>query len=99
MTFVSGGKKSITIVGERTTVSGKPGIKVDGTVSGFIAGDVVKPWVKIPGQTAYEQGTARPDIDSAGNFTWQRKTGKKTYVYFSNEAGTIQSNRVIIPAK
>jgi hypothetical protein len=30
--------------------------------------------------------------------SWQRKTGKKTYVYIANEAGDVRSNRVIIPA-
>lgn len=32
-----------------------------------------------------------------GTFTWQRVTGKKTYVYL--RAGEVASNRVIIAAR
>ena len=88
----------ITIVGERTTVSGKPGIRVDGVATGFPAGTRVVPWIRFPGQTGFTQGSARPEIGDDGSFSWQRKTGKKTTVYFTTEDGSVQSNRVIIPA-
>lgn len=97
--FTSRSSKSITITGERSTVSGKPGIKVDGATTGLASGGVVKPWVKFPGQSTYESGSARPPIDSAGNFTWERKTGKKIYVYFSDDTGKIRSNRIVIAAQ
>ena len=90
--------KTILIVGERTTVSGKPGIMVDGDTTGFAAGDTVKPWVRFPGQSSYTAGSARPAIKASGEFTWQRKTGKKTYVYFTSADDVTKSNRVIIPA-
>ena len=90
--------KSITIVGERTTVSGKPGIRVDGVATGFPAGTRVVPWFRFPGQTGFTQGSARPEIGDDGSVSWQRKTGKKTTVYFATEDGSVQSNRVIIPA-
>jgi hypothetical protein len=90
--------KSISIVGERTTVSGKPGIRVDGTAVGFATGDAVKPWVRFPGETSYAAGTARPTISAVGEFTWERKTGKKIYVYFSSADDVIKSNRIIIAA-
>ena len=32
---------------------------------------------------------------TGGTFTWQRTTGKKTYVYFTG--ASVQSNRVIVP--
>ena len=90
--------KTIVIVGERTTVSGKPGIRIEGTASGFAAGDKVKPFVRFPGQTEYTVGSARPVVGTAGDFTWQRKTGKKTYVYFKSEDDVVKSNTVIIAA-
>ena len=97
---VSGGasSKTILIVGERGTVSGKPGIIVDGSTTGFDAGATVKPWVRFPGQTEYTAGSARPAIKAAGDFTWQRKTGKKTYVYFTSDDDVVKSNRIIIAA-
>ena len=72
---------------------------MDGLTTGFAEGDKVKPWIKFPGQTSYSEGSARPVIDADGEFNWQRKTGKKIYVYFTNEAGDVKSARIIIPAK
>ena len=97
---VKGGasSKSIVIVGERTTVSGKPGIRIEGTATGFTAGDTVKPFVRFPGETSYSEGTARPVVGTAGDFSWQRKTGKKTYVYFKSADDVVKSNTVIIAA-
>jgi hypothetical protein len=89
--------KTIVIVGERTTVGGAAGIAVDGQTTGFADGDKVKPWVRFPGGS-YSEGTARPVITDS-EFYWERKTGKKTYVYFTNEAGDVASNRIIIAAK
>ena len=90
--------KEITITGERTTVSGKSGVIVNGTTTGFTAGDTVVPYVRFPGQTGYTQGSARPEIAADGSFEWQRKTGKKTFVYFTSADGTVTSDRIIIEA-
>lgn len=90
--------KTIVIEGERGTVLGKPGIEVEGETTGFATGDTVKPWVRFPGGE-YTLGSARPAIDAAGGFSWSRKTGKKSYVYFTSDDGGTVSNRVIIPAK
>lgn len=49
--------------------------------------------MKLAGQTKYSTGSSR--IVKVGEFTWQRKTGKKDYVYF--KADGVRSNRVIIP--
>ena len=89
--------KSLVIAGERATVSGKPGIKVDGLADGFEDNAKVKPWVRFPGETAYAAGSARPVVTDE-EFTWQRKTGKKVYVYFTSEDDAIKSNRIIIQA-
>ncbi len=91
------GDKTIVIVGERGTVSGKPGIIVDGATTGLETGKTVIPYVRFPGGE-YTQGTARPAISAAGDFEWSRKTGKKSYVYFTNDDGAVTSNRIIIAA-
>ena len=86
---------TITIVGERGTVNGKPGILVDGDTT--CQGKVVVPYLKFPGQESYTMGSARPNIEANGSFVWMRKTGKKIYVYV--KVGDVISNRIIIPAK
>jgi hypothetical protein len=55
--------------------------------------------LRFPGQLAYTQGYASILVDQDGAFTWQRRTGKKTYVYVVTPDGTARSNRVIIPAQ
>jgi len=99
ITVTPSSTKSITITGERGTVSGKPGIMVDGLTVGFAEGDLMVPHIKFPGQTSYSEGSARPAVDADGEFYWQRKTGKKIYVYFTNEDGSVKSDRIIIQAK
>ena len=97
ITVTSTSSKSISITGSRTTVSGKPGIKIDGVVTGIDNGKTVVPYFRFPGETTFAEGTARPVI-SDGSFTWQRKTGKKFYAYVTSDDGVVKSNRVIIPA-
>jgi hypothetical protein len=89
--------KTITITGSRTTVSGKPGIEVDGITVGFEDGKTVVPYFRFPGETSYTEGSARPVITDDA-FMWQRKTGKKFYAYVTSDDGAVQSNRVIIAA-
>ena len=89
---------SITITGTRAEVRGKPGVAVTGTTTGFGMGAILRPWIRFPGQTSYTQGTATILVDVQGGFTWQRRTGKKAYVYVKTEDGTARSNRVVIPA-
>ena len=96
-TTVPAQERSITIVGERGTVSGKSGIIVSGSTTGLAAGEAVVPYVRFPGQIDYTQGVVRP-VNSSGKFEWSRKTGKKTYVYFTSADGLVVSNRIIIPA-
>ena len=90
----------ITLMGERATVKGKPGIQIDGITKGLEEGTKVVPFIKFPGQTSYSAQAARPRVDADGEFFWQRKTGKKkVYVYFATEDGSYKSNRVIISVK
>lgn len=92
-------KKTIVVLGDRGEVFGKSGIIINGQSTGFAAGEKVVPYLRFPGQTEYSAGSARPVIGADGSFSWQRKTGKKSYVYFTSEDGTVTSNRVIIPAR
>jgi len=94
-----GAAKSIEIYGTRTTVKGKPGVVVDGLTTGFEEGAAMVPFIKFPGQTSYSEGSARPKVDADSEFFWQRKTGKKIYVYVTSEDDAVNSNRTIIPAK
>lgn len=90
-------KRCIHITGERGEVAGKTGIIVNGTTRGLKKGATVKVYVRFPGQE-YFLASAQPTVRER-KFTWSRKTGKKTYVYFTTEDGLIQSNRIIIAAK
>jgi hypothetical protein len=91
-------EKSISISCERTTVSGKSGIKCVGGTTGFSSGTTVVPYLRFPGETAYSAGSVRPEISSLGNFEFSRKTGKRVVIYFASSDGVVQSNRIIISA-
>ena len=85
---------SITITGTRGTGAERRVVFVTGTSTG-LSGQEVRAHVKLRGQPAYRPGRLVP-VASAGTFTWQRTTGKKTCVYFTG--GGVKSNRLIIPA-
>lgn len=87
--------KSIVITGSRDA-SDDRFVTVKGTTTD-LAGKQVIPWVRFPGQTDYAAGTGVRTVSADGTFTWQRKTGKKTYVYF--ELLAVRSNTVVIPAR
>lgn len=93
-------QRTIVIVGDRGLESGSAGgvIFVEGTTTGFAVGDPVVPFFRSPGQTEYVAGSSRPKIDLQGGFTWKRNTGKKTFVYFTSEDGSVKSNTAFIPA-
>ena len=93
-------QRTIVIVGDRGLESGSAGgvIFVEGTTTGFAVGDPVVPFFRSPGQTEYLAGSSRPKIDLQGGFTWKRNTGKKTFVYFTSEDGSVKSNTAFIPA-
>jgi len=89
---------TILITGSRGDVRGKPGVVVTGTSTGLGMGAVLRPKVKLAGEDSYTQGTASILVDEDGAFTWQRRTGKKVYVYVQTEDRTARSNRVAISA-
>ena len=86
---------SIVISGERATVAGKPGVVVNGVTTGLADGDTVKVLFRFPGETTYNEASARPTIAN-GAFTWQRKTGKRLTVYVTTMDGSVQSNRITL---
>jgi hypothetical protein len=90
---------SLVISGSRGEVRSRAGVIVAGTSTGFGMGAVLRPWIKLAGQSSYRQGTASILVDASGGFTWQRMMGRKAYVYVAAEDGSVQSNRVIIAAR
>ncbi len=84
--------RSIVITGAREARS----VVVDGIATGLV-GERVTPWLRFPGPGRYRAGADVQTVSADGAFTWQRVTGKKTYVYF--RADDVRSNRVIIPAR
>ncbi len=75
---------SILITGSRGEVRGRPGVIVTGTSTGLGMGAIVRPMVKLAGADSYTQGTASILVDEAGDFTWQRRTGKKNICVCEN---------------
>jgi hypothetical protein len=53
--------------------------------------------VRFPGQASYQTGTGVRTVNDDGSFEWQRRTGKKIYVYFA--ADDVRSLRIMIPAR
>ena len=88
--------KTIVITGSRTEVRGKPGVQANGTTTGLV-GATVQARVHLAGEVDYYDGSKRA-VNDDGTFVWSRRTGKKTYVFFTAEDGTIRSNRVVIQA-
>ena len=89
---------TIEIAGDRNVVLNKPGIMIHGKTKGLKEGTRVIPYIKFPGQQFYSEGKARPVIDKNGEFTFRRRTSKKTYIYFMDESRTVRSGRIIIQA-
>lgn len=87
--------KAIVITGSRDASDPRL-IVVRGTSSG-LAGAQAVPFIRLPGQTSYSQGSGARTIGADGRFDWQRKTGKKAYVYFTG--GDVKSNTVVISAR
>jgi hypothetical protein len=68
-------------------------VRVDGSTTGLVGAEVT-PYVRKAGQTSYVPGVNVRTVDADGRFTWQRKSGKRLYVYFTS--GEIRSNRLIV---
>jgi hypothetical protein len=88
---------TVVITGSRAEVRGRSGIVLSGATTGFGTGGLLRPWVRLPGQTTFTQGRARILVDADGAFTWQRRVGKKVTVYVETPDGMLRSNRITIP--
>lgn len=89
-------RPTIVIEGERTRVNGRSAIEVSGVTTGLEEGATLAPWVRLTGQQAFVQGKAAIVLDSEGEFTWSRMTGKVARVYVATADGAVRSNRVTI---
>ena len=87
-------RRSITIAGQRVRQAKPAQVKVFGR-AWDLNGVKATARVKLQGQTKYSTGSSRVIRD--GEFTWQRKTAKKVYVYF--QADGVRSQRVIIDSQ
>ncbi|MFM1966349.1 MAG: hypothetical protein RL134_2074 [Actinomycetota bacterium] len=85
---------TIMITGERGKGRESRNIYVNGTTT-RLAGDVVQAHVRTAGSPDYSDGTTRT-VKADETFTWQRRSSRRTYVYFSAEGGTIKSNIIVI---
>lgn len=54
---------------------------------------------KFPGQAVYTVGSAAPIVKADGTFGWQRRAGKKLYVYLYFETAEVRSRVVTIQAR
>ena len=75
-------------------------IEVAGSVTGLSADAVLRPWVRMGGQTEFTQGFAQIVVDESGEFTWSRRAGRVVEVYVAARvtarAGDVISNVVPI---
>ena len=90
---------TITIVGSRMEVRGKPGVVVTGSTTGFDVGTGLKPWIRFPGQAGFTKGVATVLVQQGGEIRWERQTGKRVAVVIKSRDGAVQSNAVVIAAR
>lgn len=86
---------SITITGSRGSGSDAQMVRVEGLAM-HLQSQQVRAWVRLAGQESYREGITVL-VGSDSRFTWQRRAGRKVYVYFVGDG--VRSNRVIIPAR
>ena len=87
--------KTLTITGTRQKIGKRSSVTVSGTSEG-LAGQMVTPWFKLRGERIYRQGSVRKLVQQDGSFTWQRRGGKKIYIYFLADNGAVRSNTLTI---
>ncbi len=67
---------SIVITGSRVTLSGRPGIKVEGQTSRLV-GEVVMPRFRFPGPGGYTDGLARRTVAERGHSRGSGEPGRR----------------------
>lgn len=86
---------SLSISGSREVRDGRKFAVVQGSSTG-LEGVVVFPRFRLRGQTSYADGKARRVIAEDGSFDWQRRGGKKLYLFFMTEDQQTRSNGITI---
>ena len=86
---------SIVITGSRDRVDTRL-VRVIGRTTG-LAGEQVTAHVRFAAQPDYVIDPVAPVVGVDGRFGWERRTARKTYVYFTHEG--VKSNTVIITAR
>lgn len=94
-------RPAVVITGTRGEVTNRAGLVVTGVVvtgvaTGMDPGSVLRPWVSLDGDPAFE-GTARIPVGEAGDVAWARATRKSATVHLVTESG-MRSNSVRIAA-
>ncbi|MFM9133889.1 MAG: IPT/TIG domain-containing protein [bacterium] len=92
VTPLAAARPSITITGGR---EGKR-ITVSGSTTGMGMGAILRPWVRLGGQSAYSQGSSQVLVGMDGTFAWSRRTGREASVYMQTPDGSVRSNTVTI---
>ena len=90
---------TITIVGSRAEVRGRPGISIAGTSTELGMGALLVPFVRFAGGSEFARGSARIAVDVSGEFTWSRTTRRAATVYVQTVDGSVTSNEVRIVAR
>lgn len=89
---------TITIVGSRAEVRGRPGITIAGTTTELGMGAVLVPFVKFADDDSFVSGSARIAVDVSGEFRWSRATRRAVMVYVQTVDGVVTSNEVRVAA-
>jgi len=90
---------SITIVGSRAEVRGRPGISIAGTSTELGMGAQLVPFLRFAGDSAFARGSTRIAVDASGEFMWSRTTRRAVTVYVQTVDGSVTSNEVRIAVR
>ena len=90
---------TLTIVGSRAEVRGRPGISIAGTSTELRMGAWLVPFVRLAGDADFRSGSARIAVNVSGEFAWSRATRRAATVYVQTEDGSVRSNEVTIAAR
>jgi len=90
---------SIMITGSRGDVRGRPGVLATGSTFGISQGSVLHPWIRLPEHARPMEGEARITLDTSGDFTWQRRTGKPIEVHICTSDRSVCSEEITIAVR
>ena len=92
---VPGDAASIMITGSRT---GRV-ITVSGETPELGMGAIVRPWVRLAGQSSFAEGSARILVSDDGTFEWSRRAARGVEVFVATTDGETRSNTVRLPRR